>query len=102
MSIPKIMALPLSWHDAKPLLANMDGPVAPDDWQGGLPIKYHLGGERVRVHVKIEMDNSTQALLRGRRPHSRRASCPMNGSCLAIIAMPGFSAASTPAAAPHR
>jgi N-acetylated-alpha-linked acidic dipeptidase len=60
VSIPKIMALPLSWHDAKPLLTNMDGPVAPDDWQGGLPIKYHLGGKRVRVHVKIEMDNSTQ------------------------------------------
>ncbi|MFZ0200505.1 MAG: M28 family metallopeptidase [Candidatus Sulfotelmatobacter sp.] len=60
VSIPKIMALPLSWHDAKPLLANMDGPVAPDEWQGGLPIKYHLGGKRVRVHVKIEMDNSTQ------------------------------------------
>jgi N-acetylated-alpha-linked acidic dipeptidase len=60
VSIPKIMALPLSWHDAKPLLANMDGPLAPADWQGGLPIKYHLGGNRVRVHVKIEMDNSTQ------------------------------------------
>jgi N-acetylated-alpha-linked acidic dipeptidase len=60
VSIPKIMALPLSWHDAKPLLAHMDGPVAPDDWQGGLPIKYRLGGDRVRVHVKIEMDNSTQ------------------------------------------
>jgi N-acetylated-alpha-linked acidic dipeptidase len=60
VSIPKIMALPLSWHDAKPLLAQMDGPVAPDDWQGGLPIKYRLGGKRVRVHVKIEMDNSTQ------------------------------------------
>jgi N-acetylated-alpha-linked acidic dipeptidase len=60
VSIPKIMALPLSWHDAKPLLANMDGPVAPDGWQGGLPIKYHLGGKRVRVHLKIVMDNSTQ------------------------------------------
>jgi N-acetylated-alpha-linked acidic dipeptidase len=65
VSIPKIMALPLSWHDAKPLLANMDGPIAPtdwqgQDWQGGLPLKYHLGGKRVRVHVKIQMDNSTQ------------------------------------------
>jgi N-acetylated-alpha-linked acidic dipeptidase len=60
VSIPKIMALPLSWHDAKPLLSNMDGPLAPADWQGGLPFKYHLGGNRVRVHVKIEMDNSTQ------------------------------------------
>jgi N-acetylated-alpha-linked acidic dipeptidase len=65
MSAPKIMALPLSWHDAKPLLENMDGPLAPEDWkgqnwQGGLPIQYHLGGERVQVHLKIEMDNSTQ------------------------------------------
>ena len=59
-SAPKIMALPLSWHDAKPLLENMDGPLAPPDWQGGLPIQYHLGGERVKVHLKIEMDNGTQ------------------------------------------
>ncbi len=58
VSLPKIMALPLSWHDAKPLLENMGGPVAPDDWQGGLPIKYHLGGEQARVHLKIEVDNS--------------------------------------------
>jgi N-acetylated-alpha-linked acidic dipeptidase len=60
VSVPKIMALPLSWHDAKPLLAAMDGPLAPEDWQGGLPIKYHLGGNRVRAHLKIEMDNSIQ------------------------------------------
>src|SRR5580700_6765105 len=60
VSAPKIMALPLSWHDAKPLLQNMDGPVAPKDWQGGLPFKYHLGGERVKIHLKIEMDNGIQ------------------------------------------
>jgi len=59
-SAPKIMALPLSWHDAKPLLENMDGPLAPEAWRGALPIKYHLGGERVKVHLKIEMDNGTQ------------------------------------------
>jgi N-acetylated-alpha-linked acidic dipeptidase len=57
-SLPKIMALPLSWHDAKPLLENLGGPVAPDSWQGGLPIKYHLGGEQARVHLKTEVDNS--------------------------------------------
>ena len=60
VSAPKIMALPLSWHDAKPLLENLDGPVAPPEWQGGLPLQYHLGGERVKVHLKIEMDNGTQ------------------------------------------
>ncbi|HKU28645.1 MAG TPA: M28 family metallopeptidase [Candidatus Sulfotelmatobacter sp.] len=60
MSAPKIMALPLSWHDAKPLLENLDGPLAPENWQGGLPIQYHLGGERVKVHLKIEMDNRVE------------------------------------------
>ena len=57
VSLPKIMALPLSWQDAKPLLKNMDGPVAPESWQGGLPFRYRLGGN-VRVHLKIDMDNS--------------------------------------------
>jgi N-acetylated-alpha-linked acidic dipeptidase len=60
VSAPKIMALPLSWHDAKPLLENMDGPAAPKEWQGGLPFEYHLGGERVKAHLKIEMDNGVQ------------------------------------------
>ncbi len=55
-SLPKIIALPLSWHDAKPLLEHMGGPVAPKDWQGGLPITYRLGGE-ARVHLKVDMDN---------------------------------------------
>jgi N-acetylated-alpha-linked acidic dipeptidase len=59
-SAPKIMALPLSWHDAKPLLENMDGPVAPESWQGGLGFPYRLGGEKERVHLKIEMDNGIQ------------------------------------------
>src|SRR5271165_7039129 len=57
-SAPKIMALPLSYKDAAPLLKNLGGPLAPADWQGGLPFEYHLGGEQARVHLKIEMDNS--------------------------------------------
>src|SRR5215470_1146623 len=52
VSLPHIIALPLSWHDAKPLLENMDGPVAPTDWQGGLPITYRLGGSVV-AHLKV-------------------------------------------------
>jgi len=70
-SVPKVIAVPLSWRDAKPLLENMDGPVAPKSWQGGLPITYRLGGERVRVHLKVDMDTSVrpnyvvEARLRG-------------------------------------
>ena len=60
ISLPKIMGLPLSWRDAKPLLEKMDGPVAPGSWQGGLPLKYRLGGKRVQVHLKVDMDTSVQ------------------------------------------
>lgn len=60
VSLPKIMGVPLSWRDAKPLLEKMDGPVAPDEWQGGLPLKYKLGGKRVVVHLKVDMDNGTR------------------------------------------
>ena len=60
-TVPKIMALPLSWHDAKPLLEAMDGPLAPKDWQGGLPIPYHLGGGRVRAHLRIQMEETLKA-----------------------------------------
>jgi len=71
ISLPKIIGLPLSWQDAKPLLQNMGGPVAPDSWQGGLPLKYRLGGEREQVHLVVRMDNSikpylvTEARIRG-------------------------------------
>ena len=58
VSLPKIMAVAMSWRDAKPILERMDGPLAPQSWQGGLPIPYHLGGGAVRVHMKVDMDTS--------------------------------------------
>ncbi len=58
-SLPKIVGLPLSWRDAKPLLENMNGLEAPKDWQGALPITYRFTGA-VKVHVKVEMDTSMQ------------------------------------------
>jgi N-acetylated-alpha-linked acidic dipeptidase len=54
-SMPKIMAIPLSWRDAKPLLEQMGGAVAPKDWQGGLPITYRFG-DKAKVHMKVDMD----------------------------------------------
>ena len=60
ISVPRIMAAVMSWRDAKPLLEQMDGPEAPKDWQGGLPITYRLGGGRVKVHLKVDMDNSVK------------------------------------------
>ena len=60
-SIPNIIAVPMSWRDAKPILENLGGPVAPYSWQGGLPFTYHVGAGPTKVRVKVDMDE-------GRRP----------------------------------
>ena len=39
----QIPVLPISCSDATPLLANLYGPVAPEQWRGALPFTYHLG-----------------------------------------------------------
>src|SRR6185436_159348 len=67
--ITKIPVLPISYGDAQPLLAAMNGPMAPVEWRGALPIPYRIGDpERVapqgagsratlsgspRVHLKV-------------------------------------------------
>jgi N-acetylated-alpha-linked acidic dipeptidase len=71
LSLPKILALPLSWHDAKPLLENMNGLEVPKEWRGALPITYRFTGA-VKVHVKVDMEMSlkpytvAEARIRGR------------------------------------
>jgi len=55
-TILKIPVLPISYHDAQPLLAALDGAVAPRDWQGGLPITYHVGPGVATVHLKLEFN----------------------------------------------
>lgn len=57
-TIMKIPVLPISYADAAPFLEAMDGPVAPRDWQGGLPFTYHLGpgSATVRLHLEFDWD----------------------------------------------
>ncbi|MDB4925461.1 transferrin receptor-like dimerization domain-containing protein [Mucilaginibacter sp.] len=55
-TILKIPVLPISYQDAKPLLAALEGPVAPDDWRGALPITYHIGPGATTVHLKLEFN----------------------------------------------
>ncbi len=49
----KIPVIPISYHDAEPLLRSLSGPVAPDGWGGGLPITYHIGPGKSMVHLKL-------------------------------------------------
>lgn len=52
----KIPVLPISYHDAQPLLAALEGPVAPEAWRGALPITYHIGPGKAKVRLKMESD----------------------------------------------
>lgn len=62
-SLPTIPSIPLSYHDAAPILQNLGGPVAPQDWQGDLPFTYHLGGANmVRVHLRLKMDYAERTI----------------------------------------
>ncbi len=53
-SITKIPTMPISYGDAQPLLAALSGPLAPEEWRGGLPIPYHVGPGTSKVHLVIE------------------------------------------------
>jgi len=55
-TLMKIPVLPISYADALPLLAALDGPVAPESWRGALPITYHIGPGPARVRVHLEFD----------------------------------------------
>jgi len=52
----KIPVLPISYHDAQPLLESLGGPVAPEDWRGALPFTYHIGPGKTAVRLKLEFD----------------------------------------------
>jgi N-acetylated-alpha-linked acidic dipeptidase len=52
-TITKIPVLPISYADALPLLSALQGPVAPQDWRGGLGITYHVGPGPAKVHLKV-------------------------------------------------
>src|SRR3954466_11543450 len=42
-ALMKIPVIPISYRAAQPLLAALEGPVAPSGWRGSLAITYHIG-----------------------------------------------------------
>lgn len=52
-TIAKVPVLPISYADAEPLLKVLQGPVAPENWRGALPLTYHIGPSTEKVHLKL-------------------------------------------------
>jgi N-acetylated-alpha-linked acidic dipeptidase len=59
-SQPHIISIPISYHDAAPILQALQGPGVPKGWQGGLGFRYHIGtvaGQgSVKVHLVSQQD----------------------------------------------
>jgi len=56
-SQPHIISIPISYHDAAPILQALQGPGVPQEWQGGLGFSYHIGGQgSVKAHLVSVQD----------------------------------------------
>ncbi|HTO73440.1 MAG TPA: M20/M25/M40 family metallo-hydrolase, partial [Gemmatimonadales bacterium] len=53
MAIPRIPVVPLGYRNAAELLQPMRGPSVPQQWQGGLPFRYHVGAGEVTARVAV-------------------------------------------------
>jgi len=53
---PHIISIPISYHDAAPILQALKGAGVPAGWQGALPFRYHIGPGGVRVHLVSQQD----------------------------------------------
>jgi N-acetylated-alpha-linked acidic dipeptidase len=61
-TLTKIPTLPLSYGDAKPLLAALEGRVAPASWRGALALTYHIGPGPAKVHLKVKANWDTKPI----------------------------------------
>ena len=60
--VPRIPVIPLSWSNAAELLRDIRGTAIPQDWQGGLPFRYHVGPGPVRARVVVRLDTASAAM----------------------------------------
>jgi N-acetylated-alpha-linked acidic dipeptidase len=55
-TLTRIPTLPISYGDARPLLAALKGPMAPDNFRGALGQAYHVGPGPAKVHLKVQFN----------------------------------------------
>lgn len=53
-NLPRIPTTPISYGQAKYLLRAMEGPKAPESWQGGLKFPYHIGPGPTQARLNLD------------------------------------------------
>jgi N-acetylated-alpha-linked acidic dipeptidase len=63
---PTIIAIPISYHDAAPILQALKGSTVPKGWQGALPFSYHVGAigalTGASVHLISDQDYQVRTI----------------------------------------
>jgi N-acetylated-alpha-linked acidic dipeptidase len=79
--VPRIPSIPIAWSEARKILEELEGPQAPNGWQGGLPLTYHVGEGPAKLHLESVQDYAVRpiwnviATLRGAESPEQRVIC---------------------------
>lgn len=55
-NVQKIPVQPISYGEALKILEHVGGDVVPAEWQGGLPLAYHMGPGPARIEIDVQYD----------------------------------------------
>jgi N-acetylated-alpha-linked acidic dipeptidase len=61
-TLPKIPVLPISSADARQILERLRGTTAPREWQGGLPLTYHLDSGPYKATLDIQIITALRSI----------------------------------------
>jgi N-acetylated-alpha-linked acidic dipeptidase len=57
-AVPKLPVVPISYANAQALMEGLRGPL-PRGWQGGMPVRYHVGPGPLSARLVVETDAAT-------------------------------------------
>ncbi|RMF82255.1 MAG: folate hydrolase, partial [Planctomycetota bacterium] len=62
-NLNRIPSMPISAAIARELLADLGGPEVPQEWQGALPFRYHVGPGPTAVRMKVARDEKRREIF---------------------------------------
>jgi N-acetylated-alpha-linked acidic dipeptidase len=64
MGLPAIPVVPIGYGNAEHILRELGGRPAPDNWQGGIDLPYHLGDGQLQARVAVWPERGPRAYKR--------------------------------------
>ena len=61
LALARIPVVPIGYGNAQQFIERLGGPPAPDGWQGGLPLHYHVGPGPARARLRVRTQRGARA-----------------------------------------